>query len=140
MTTEQFEKRQEQLLTQFGKLETQALYKEIIEFGKNAPPLPPEFRSDDHLVDGCQSLLYLGMRGDRDQVQIYTESDALISAGLARMLSFLYDGLDVKTILTCKPTVLEELNLFALVSPNRANGLRNLYIQIQKRVLTFLKN
>ncbi len=124
------------LTTVFSNCSTpQTRYEKIIEIGRAAPPLPDEHQISENLVAGCQSRLYLHTHLQNDKIYFATTSDALISAGLAQLLIRVYSGELPETVLTHKPTYLEDLEIPASLSPSRANGLASLYLRMKREAL-----
>ena len=113
-------------------------YIKIIELGRSLPPYPKECRTDEFLVKGCQSLLYLKSACKQSGMHFIAASDALISAGLASLLHMIYNEESPETILKCPPIVLKELNITHYLSPSRANGLKSLYLKMQQDALKTL--
>lgn len=110
-------------------------YAKIIELGRTLAPYPKEYQTPDHLVKGCQSLLYLWSFCENEKMHFVAASDALISAGLASLLLMIYNGESPTAILKCPPAVLKELQITDYLSPSRANGLRSLYLRMQQEAL-----
>lgn len=115
-----------------------ALYKKIIELGKEQPTLDSCHKTADNLVKGCQSQMYLHSSYQDEKVLFAVESDALISSGLAAILIDVYSGEKPETILTCPPHYLEELGLSASLSPNRASGLYSIHLKMKQDALRLL--
>lgn len=116
----------------------EARYEKIIEMGRSAPKMAKDDQSDERLVPGCQSLLYLKVECKEGKLQIQTASDALISAGLAQLLVRIYDGESPLAVIKCPPLFLQKLGILETLSPNRANGLKSLYQKLQNESLKFL--
>ena len=68
----------------------EARYEKIIELGRQQRPLDPAYKTNEHLVKGCQSLVYLHSYEKDQHIMYEVESDALISAGLAALLTHVY--------------------------------------------------
>lgn len=113
-------------------------YQKIIELGRQLPPMPEEYRTGEHIVQGCQSIVYLYSEINEGKVLFYAHSEALISAGLAALLIKAYSGLSPKEILKSKPTFLEELQISGSLSPSRSNGLANMFLRMQQDAVKFL--
>lgn len=118
----------------------QKKYEKIIELGKSLPPYPEEFKTPSHLVPGCQSILYLHAEFSNGKIHFQTFSEALISAGLAALLLFVYNDESPETILKCPPQFLEEIGISANLSPSRSNGLASLFKKMQQISLNYLMN
>lgn len=110
-------------------------YQKIIELGRMQPHLPPEAKSAENIVKGCQSTMYLSARLDHGNVIFEAESDALISSGLAALLIRVYSGEPPEAVLKCPPTFLEELGINASLTPSRVNGLYSVHLRMKQDAL-----
>src|SRR5262245_3313821 len=100
MTFESCLKKQEELKQLFaGCTTTESKYEKIIEIGKTQCFLNHKYKSDQYLVPGCQSRMYLVSHFVGGKVHFESESDAIISAGLSILLIRVYSGEDPETIL-----------------------------------------
>ena len=115
--------------------DTEAKYQRIIELGKKLPKLSSELKTNDRLVRGCQSKMFLFTTMSADKMRFQAEADALISAGLAHLLIMVYDNESPETVLKCPPAFLDNLNIPASLSPNRANGLYSLHLRMKQEAL-----
>jgi cysteine desulfuration protein SufE len=113
-------------------------YEKIIELGRQLPPYPPELKTPERLVKGCQSAMYLHCEMIDGKIFFQTYSEALISAGLAALLLRVYHGEPPEAILGCPPQFLEELGIYGALSPGRANGLASLFQRMKLEALNFL--
>ena len=116
----------------------EAKYEKIIELGRQQSPLSLTYKVPENLVKGCQSQMYLHSYWSGDQIIFETESDALISAGLAALLVNVYSGESPETILKCPPTYLDEIGISSSLTPNRANGLYSLHLRMKQDALKML--
>jgi cysteine desulfuration protein SufE len=120
-------------------LTAESKYEKIIELGRRLPAYPPELKTSDRLVKGCQSEMYLSTSLNKDgTVSFQAHTDALISAGLAALLLLAYSEESPETILGCPPSFLEELGIHGSLSPSRSNGLSSLFMRMKQDVLKFL--
>lgn len=115
-----------------------AKYEKIIELGQQQVPLADIYKTNENLVKGCQSQMYLRAYWVDDKVMFEAESDALISAGLAVLLTKVYSGESPEVILKCPPTYLDELGIQASLSPNRANGLYSIHLRMKQDALKMI--
>ncbi len=113
-------------------------YTAIMEMGRQLPPYPTDLKTPDRLVKGCQSTLYLSADYKNGKMFFQTSADALISAGLAALLLFVYNEESPETILTTPPDFLKELGIDASLSLNRSNGLANIHLRTKQLTLPFL--
>jgi sulfur transfer protein SufE len=134
-----FTARQREILEYFrGCSGAEQTYEKIIQLGRNQQPLPEEQRCEENRVAGCQSQLYLWSQLRDGRLYFQAESDALISAGLAQLLIWAYNGEKAETILTAPPAFLSELAIPASLSPSRANGLASLHLRMRQEALKAL--
>lgn len=116
----------------------EAKYEKVIELGRHQTALPKEAKISENLVTGCQSQMYLHSYWSGDNIIFETESDALISAGLAALLIEVYSGETPEAILKCPPHYLEEIGISASLTPNRASGLYSLHLRMKQDALKML--
>lgn len=129
-------KKQEELKSMFLKCASDdEKYEKIIDFGRQQPHLPPEDKTAENIVKGCQSTMYLSAKMDHGKVIFEAESDALISAGLAALLVKVYSGETPETILKCPPKFLEEIGINASLTPSRVNGLYSVHLRMKQEAL-----
>ena len=113
-------------------------YSYLIELGRALLPYPAPLRTPERIVAGCQSTLYLDARLEDGKIFFQAAADALISQGLAALLIQVYSGLSPQTLLLNPPTFLQELGIFASLSPHRSNGLASIYTRMKQEALKFL--
>ncbi|MBS0634929.1 MAG: SufE family protein [Verrucomicrobia bacterium] len=121
-----------------GLVDIESKYDKIIEIGRSQCHLNPKYKTDEYLVRGCQSRMYLVSYYVQGKVYFESEADAIISAGLSTLLIRVYSGEDPTTILKCPPTYLEELNIPQTLTPGRANGLASIYLRMKQDALRYL--
>ena len=113
-------------------------YQKIIELGRELPPMAPEHKTEENIVRGCQSIVYLSSEMVDGKIYFTAYSEALISAGLAAILIRAYSGQSPEMVLKTKPIFLEELQIIGSLSPSRSNGLANMFLRMQQDALKFL--
>jgi cysteine desulfuration protein SufE len=98
-------------------------YQYLIDLGRKLPPLDESEKTDDKLLAGCQSRVWLYLEGDADEVTIRANSDAAIVSGLIALLTQVYSGCSARQIVETEPYFIREIGLSDHLSPTRANGL-----------------
>jgi cysteine desulfuration protein SufE len=106
-------------------------YQCIIDLGRQAPPFPEEWKTDEHKLDGCQSQVWVVTEKAGDRLNYYATSDSSIVAGLIAMMLMVYSGRKPADILSTPPKFIEELDLSAHLSPTRSNGLHAMIQRIR---------
>lgn len=109
----------------------------IIKRGKELPAYPEEFRSDDFLVKGCVSQLWLHPELREGRVYFQVDSDATIPKGIAAILADVYSGLTPDEVVGLDPSFLSEVGVEQHLSMNRRNGLASLTKQIKMYGVAF---
>jgi cysteine desulfuration protein SufE len=112
-------------------------YQKIIELGKTQPHLDPIYKTDENLVRGCQSRMYVRSYLQDGKVFFESEADALISSGLGILLIRVYNGEEPEAILKCAPSYIEELGISQTLTPGRANGLAAVYLRLKQDAMRF---
>jgi cysteine desulfuration protein SufE len=95
-------------------------YQYLIDLGRK---LPEEEKTDDKLLAGCQSRVWLYLEGDAGRITIRANSDAAIVSGLIALLIQVYSGCSARQIVDTEPRFIQEIGLADHLSPTRANGL-----------------
>ncbi len=106
-------------------------YEYIIELGKSLPMISESGKTDEHLIRGCQSRVWLET-GYRDGKLYFTaDSDAIITKGIISLLIRVYDGRTPEEILASDDNFIREIGLMENLSPTRANGLVSMLERIR---------
>ena len=98
-------------------------YQYIIDLGRKLEPLDQAEMTDDALLAGCQSSVWLHVDGGADRLRFRANSDAAIVSGLIYLLLRVYSDRSAREILDADPRFVRELGLSEHLSPTRANGL-----------------
>ena len=98
-------------------------YQYLIDLGHRLPPLDDAEKTDEQLLAGCQSQVWLLLEGDAGQVTIRANSDAAIVSGLISLLIQVYSGCSARQIVDTEPYFIHEIGLSDHLSMTRANGL-----------------
>ena len=106
-------------------------YQYLIDLGRKLPPLPEEFKTEAHKVQGCQSQVWLVAGGDSEQLEFRAISDSAIVSGLIALLLRVYSGRSAREILETEPRFIEAIGLAKHLSPTRNNGLAAMFTRIQ---------
>lgn len=107
-------------------------YKYIIDLGKELPELDPSQRTEENLVRGCQSQVWLVSRREGDKLYFDADSDAFIVKGLLAVVLAAYNGKPAEDIKAFDvEAYFTQLNLLKHLSVTRGNGLRAMVQRIQ---------
>lgn len=103
----------------------------IIDEARGQPGLTDEYRIDAFRIEGCQSQLWLVPRFEGGLCYFETDSDAIITKGVAGLLTRLYSGSKPQEILDNEPDFLATVGITQHLTPNRRNGLTNVWKKIK---------
>lgn len=107
-------------------------YEYLIELGKNLKPFPEEFKTEDRLIKGCQSRVWLDCKMDGGRLQFSADSDAIITKGIISLLIGVYSDRTPQEISEDDFSFIDDLGLKENLSPTRANGLASMIATIKR--------
>lgn len=107
-------------------------YEYLIELGKNLDAYPEEKKTDDKLIKGCQSRVWLDYKVESGKIYFTADSDAIITKGIISLLINVYSGRTASEIADDDFSFIDELGLKENLSPTRANGLVSMIATIKK--------
>jgi len=113
-------------------------YHLIMSLGKELPNMPQEHRTQENIISGCQSIVYLHTTLLERKLYFTAHSEALISSGLAALLIRAYNGESPAALIQHPPHFIEELGINSSLSPGRSNGLASMFHRMQQDALKFL--
>lgn len=124
--------KQDRIVRQFELLgEWPERYKFIIKQGQKLDPLDEEKKTEDNLVRGCQSQVWLDTELDDDRIIFRADSDAAITKGLVALLVNFYSGETPDEILSTDPEFIKKIGMQEHLSPTRSNGLASMVKQMK---------
>lgn len=107
-------------------------YKYIIDLGKQLPPMDDALKTEERLIKGCQSQVWIEPHQENGKFYFEVASDAFIVSGLLAVVMAAYNGKTAKEVLTYDiEAFFAELDLLRHLSPTRGNGLRSMVARIQ---------
>lgn len=110
-------------------------YEYLIELGKELSDFPEELKTEDRLIKGCQSRVWLNAEMKDGVLEFTADSDAIITKGIISLLIGVYSGRSPQEIVADDFAFVEELGLKENLSPTRANGLVSMIETIKRRAL-----
>lgn len=135
---------QEELIEEFSLFDDwMDKYEHLIELGKSLPLIDPALKSDDKLIQGCQSKVWLHADLKDHHVVFTADSDAIITKGIIAVLIRVFSDQTPEDILNADMKFIDEIGLKDHLSPTRANGLVSMIKQMKLYAVAFqaqLKN
>ncbi len=112
-------------------------YEYIIDLGRSLPLIDQELKTEDHLIKGCQSQVWLDAAFDGEKVQFRADSDAQIPKGIVSLLVRVLSDETPEEIVNTPLSFIEKIGLKEHLSPTRANGLVSMVNQMKMYALAF---
>jgi len=112
-------------------------YNFIIELGKSLPLIDEKFKTDQYVITGCQSKVWLHASFDDGKVFFEADSDAIITKGIVGLLIRVLSGQTPVDILNSKLEFIDKIGLHEHLSPTRSNGLTSMIKQMKLYALAF---
>lgn len=106
-------------------------YEYLIDLGKNLAPYPDSSKTDDRLIKGCQSRVWLDYQMRDGKLWFTADSDAIITKGIISLLVSIYSGRTPEEIASSDFSFIEKIGLKENLSPTRANGLASMIATIK---------
>ncbi|MBP5676067.1 MAG: SufE family protein [Bacteroidales bacterium] len=118
------EEKKQQIVEDFSQFdEWLDKYEYLIELGRNLEPFPEEKKTEEKLIKGCQSRVWLDCEKRDGRLWFTADSDAIITRGIISLLIEVYSGCTQEEIAGDNFAFLEDIGLRENLSPTRANGL-----------------
>lgn len=115
-------------------------YQYLIDLGRKLPAFPEAWKTEEHRLHGCQSLVWIVAEGDADKLVFHSVSDSAIVSGLVYLALRVYSGRSAQEILATQPDYINTIGLAKHLSPTRSNGLAALLAFMQERAKDACRN
>lgn len=113
-------------------------YEYIIELGKDLPKIAEDLKTDDRLIEGCQSRVWLASEFKDNKMHFTADSDAIITKGIIGLLIRVLDQESPENIAKSDLHFISDIGLHEHLSPTRSNGLASMVKKIKMSALTQL--
>ena len=114
--------------------DTMDQYAFLIDLAKKPATLPSDLRTDDKLVSGCISSIWVDVGKVDEKTRIYYDSDALITRGVTHVVCDCFNDLDINQAKLITKDEFRQLKLEGILSSNRRNGLASLIQTLQHKI------
>ncbi len=129
---------QEEIVDEFSMFDDwMQRYEYIIELGKNLPLIDEQYKTEDNIIKGCQSKVWLRGEQQEDRVVFTADSDAILTKGIIAILIRTFSDQPASEILRADTEFIDEIGLREHLSPTRANGLVSMIKQIKMYALAY---
>ncbi|MFV8377505.1 SufE family protein [Flavobacterium sp. LB3R33] len=129
---------QEEIVDEFSMFDDwMERYEYIIELGKKLPLIKEEFKTENNLIKGCQSKVWLQGEQTDEKIVFTADSDAILTKGIIAILIRTFSNQKASDILEADMNFIDEIGLKEHLSPTRANGLVSMIKNIKMYALAF---
>jgi len=129
---------QDEIIEEFAMFEDwMQRYEYMIDLGKTLPLIASEFKTDDNIIKGCQSKVWVHAELKDNELEFTADSDAIITKGIIAILIRVFSNQHPKDILASDTSFIDQIGLKEHLSPTRANGLVSMIKQIKMYAIAF---
>jgi cysteine desulfuration protein SufE len=133
------EEKQQEIIDEFGVFDDwMEKYEYIIDLGKDLPLIAEQKKTDDRLIEGCQSRVWLDASIENDRMVLTADSDAIITKGIIGLLVRVLDNETPEAVAKADLHFIQDIGLAEHLSPTRANGLASMVKKIKLLALAAL--
>lgn len=112
-------------------------YEHIIDLGKSLPLIDSQFKTEENLIKGCQSQVWLHAEKEHDKIVFTADSDAVMTKGIIALMVRVFSHQNPKDIVEADTDFINQIGLKEQLSPTRANGLLAMVKQMKLYALAF---
>lgn len=112
-------------------------YEYIIDLGKSLPLIDEQYKTEDNIITGCQSKVWVNAEQHDGKVVFTADSDAILTKGIIAILIRAFSNQKPSDILEANTDFIDEIGLKEHLSPTRANGLVSMIKKIKMYALAF---
>jgi len=129
---------QDDIIDEFSMFEDwEERYQYVIDLGKTLPLVEEQYKTEENIIKGCQSKVWLHGEYHDGKVIFTADSDAILTKGIIAILIRVFSNQSPKDILDADTSFIDEIGLKEHLSPTRANGLVSMIKQIKMYALAF---
>ena len=132
------QERQEEIIEEFSMFEDwMQRYEYMIELGKSLPLIDEKHKTEENIIKGCQSRVWVYAEMDNNQLDFTADSDAIITKGIIAILIRVFSGQKPEDIINANTDFIDEIGLKEHLSPTRANGLVSMIKQMKMYAIAY---
>jgi len=129
---------QEEIIDEFSMFDDwMQRYEYMIELGKSLPLIEDNYKTDDNIIKGCQSKVWVHAELDSDKLVFTADSDAIITKGIIAILIRVFSNQRPSDIIAADTEFIDAIGLKEHLSPTRANGLVSMIKQLKLYAIAY---
>lgn len=129
---------QNEIIEEFAMFEDwEERYQYMIDLGKDLPLINAQYKTEDNIIKGCQSKVWVHAELEGDKIAFTADSDAIITKGIIAILIRAFSNQHPKDILEANTDFIDQIGLKEHLSPTRANGLVSMIKQLKLYAIAY---
>jgi cysteine desulfuration protein SufE len=129
---------QNEIIDEFSMFEDwEERYQYMIDLGKTLPLINEKYKTDNNIIKGCQSKVWVHADLINDKIVFTADSDAIITKGIIAILIRVFSNQHPKDIIEANTSFIDEIGLKEHLSPTRANGLVSMIKQLKMYAIAY---
>ena len=141
MVIQTIQEKQDEIVSEFEMFDDwMAKYEYLIDLGKDLPLIKEELKTEERLIEGCQSRVWLYANCENGKMQFSADSEAIITKGIIGLLIRVLNDEHPKTILKTDLKFISDIGLQEHLSPTRANGLNGMIKKMKIEALKYIQH
>jgi cysteine desulfuration protein SufE len=129
---------QNDIIDEFSMFEDwEERYQYMIDLGKTLPLIDAQFKTDNNIIKGCQSKVWVHAEMSDEKINFTADSDAIITKGIIAILIRVFSNQSPKDIIEADTSFIDDIGLKEHLSPTRANGLVSMIKQIKMYAIAY---
>ncbi|WP_452600931.1 SufE family protein [Pontimicrobium sp. MEBiC06410] len=129
---------QDEIIDEFSMFEDwEERYQYMIDLGKDLPLIDAQYKTDNNIIKGCQSKVWVHAELQDDKVAFTADSDAIITKGIIAILIRAFSNQNPKDIIEANTDFIDKIGLKEHLSPTRANGLVSMIKQLKMYAIAY---
>ena len=141
MVIQTIQEKQDEIVSEFEVFDDwMEKYEYLIDLGKDLPLIQEELKTDERLIEGCQSRVWLNADFNDGKMQFSADSEAIITKGIIGLLIRVLNDEHPETILKTDLKFISDIGLQEHLSPSRANGLNGMIKKMKIEALKYIQH
>lgn len=129
---------QDQIIEEFSAFDDwMDRYQQLIDLGSELPPMDEQYRTEQHLIQGCQSRVWVNAHFAEGKITFEADSDAIITKGIVALLIRVFNNRTPKEIMDVNLYFIDRIGLKENLSPTRSNGLLAMIKQMKLYAIAY---
>ena len=141
MVIQTIQEKQDEIVSEFEVFDDwMEKYEYLIDLGKDLPLIQEELKTDERLIEGCQSRVWLNATFTNGKMQFSADSEAIIMKGIIGLLVRVLNDEKPETVIKTDLKFISDIGLQEHLSPTRANGLNGMIKKMKMEALKYIQN